>query len=192
MTVQATLRGAGRVASGSTVAWYRTAEWLLAHGPATLDQIMEACGEYVDAGYARRWQAQRLRRNRKYDSSVRGVRASRTEEVKPGDIDVDHARRQWMSQKLGDSKRDGSIIRHGAMYQATRLPKPPAGLTHEQVTGDPVAARRTVASHNLLVAMKRARTRLESPQGKLSKEERAVIVAWLDAHDPHADCAESP
>lgn len=178
MTVESTLRGAGRNASGSTVAWYRTVEWLMANGPATLDEITAGCAEFVDAGYVRRGYAKHLQ-------SANGPESRRSGPCAPGDLDVARARRWWLQKNLRHGAANGSVVRHGEKWQALRLPRPPAGLRGEQITADPDAQRRSVTEHQLVMALRKARPRLVSNQGKVNRTEKDALLAWLDARDPH-------
>lgn len=190
------LRGAGRDAPGPLVATWQIADWLLRNGPTDRETIIVECAQFVDPGYAKRWYARSLVRNRRNRarSKVEGSPAKRTSlEIPLPDLetlDIGLARRGVIFRLLHSAVENGRMTRDGDTYTQLpdRMPRPPAGMSLEQVSTDPIVRFRAIAEMELVRVLRQVNRRgVFTSEGKslkhLDKSERQALLRWLETWD---------
>lgn len=193
--------GVGRRASGPSVATWRLHEWLRLNGPTHIETVLAECAQYVDPGYARRWNAVRLNQYREKRAAARDANLTlpsrakpRVETLTPADLagprQTASAIRAVLLHRIRVAVRSGSLSRDETdVLTMLRMPRLPAGHTVDMLTLDPDLQRRPIIEAELVRRLRAAAKRgvFEPSAGKgqpdITKGDRAVLLEWLATWD---------
>jgi hypothetical protein len=183
---ESAFRGAGGPdASGPLVATQRIHAWITDHPGVTKDELIKLAldRQWVDPGYANRWYAAKLNRARKQQRTVGTPgRRPRLFDETPASVNELRAQTAKISEILNHSRLNGSIALEDGGYRALRPIRATHGMTKEQMVTDPDEVRADILEREVLRGLRLyGFERVESPQGRVPKELRLLLVRWARA-----------